>query len=85
VAREFRRHFGITVGDYARQRRLEEAAAELRLSGRSIVEIALRSGFYDQSHFTNAFRRAFRVTPAEYRRRTGAQPVSKSASEIQDD
>ncbi len=85
VAREFRRHFGMTVGDYARQRRLEEAAAELRLPGRSIVEIALRSGFYDQSHFTNAFRRAFRVTPAKYRRHTGAQPASKSASEIQDD
>jgi AraC family transcriptional regulator len=83
VAREFRRHYGTTVGEYARQRRIEQAAAELRVSRRPIAEIALRAGFYDQSHFTNTFRRAFGITPAEYRR--CAQETSKSASDIQDD
>ena len=85
VAREFRCHYGMTVGDYARRRRIEEAAAELRVSARPLAEIALRAGFCDQSHFTNAFRRSFRITPAEYRRRARhAQPASQSASEIQD-
>jgi len=85
VAREFRHHYGMTVGDFARQRRLEEAAAELRVPGRPLAEIALRAGFCDQSHFTNAFRRAFKVTPAEYRRCVArSQWTSKDASEIQD-
>jgi AraC-like DNA-binding protein len=33
--------------------------------------VALAAGFCDQSHFTNAFRRLFGVTPAEYRRASG--------------
>jgi AraC family transcriptional regulator len=86
VAREFRRHFGLTVGDYARRRRLEEAATELGCEGRTIAEIALRAGFCDQSHFTRAFRRAFGIAPAEYRRSLrGPQRTSQDASEIQDD
>jgi hypothetical protein len=34
-------------------------------------------------HYVWPFRRAFGITPAEYRR--GAQETSKSASDIQDD
>jgi AraC-like DNA-binding protein len=32
-----------------------------------LSEIALRAGFYDQSHFTNVFRRTLGVTPSAYR------------------
>jgi AraC family transcriptional regulator len=84
VAREFRRHYGATIGEFARRRRLEQAAAELRSSRRSLVEIAVRAGFYDQSHFANAFRRAFGATPSQYRRRaaraTGFQDREDDAS-----
>ncbi|MGH7559893.1 MAG: helix-turn-helix domain-containing protein [Gemmatimonadales bacterium] len=34
-----------------------------------LSEIALRAGFYDQSHFTNVFHRTLGVTPAAYRAR----------------
>ena len=68
IAREFRRHEGVSVGEYARRCRLELAATALRERSDSIVAVALAAGFCDQSHFTNAFRRLFGVTPAEYRR-----------------
>jgi AraC family transcriptional regulator len=67
VAREFRRHEGVSVGEFSRRCRLELAAAALRSDDRPIVDVALTAGFCDQSHFTNAFRRVFGVTPAAYR------------------
>jgi len=68
VSREFHRHEGVTVGEFARRCRLELAARALREGERSIGEVALEAGFCDQSHFTNAFRRVFGVTPRRYLR-----------------
>jgi AraC family transcriptional regulator len=67
VAREFRRHEGVSVGEFSRRCRLELAAVALMSADQSIVDVALTAGFCDQSHFTNAFRRVFGVTPAAYR------------------
>jgi AraC-like DNA-binding protein len=67
VAREFRRHEGVSVGEYARRCRLELASIRLRTTTESIAELAVSAGFCDQSHFTNAFHRLFGVTPAKYR------------------
>jgi AraC-like DNA-binding protein len=52
-----------------RRLRLEHAKNALATSERAIADIALEAGFYDQSHFTAAFRRQFGMTPAEYRTR----------------
>jgi len=67
LARAYRRRFGCTVGERIRQLRLEHAAAALATTTTSLTEIALQAGFYDQSHFTNVFRRVLGVTPAAYR------------------
>jgi len=67
VAREFRRHEGVSVGEFARRCRLELAAVELERGDRPIGDVALTAGFCDQSHFTNAFRRVFGLTPRAYR------------------
>ena len=32
-----------------------------------LEEIAIECGFHDQPHFTRAFNRVFRMTPAKYR------------------
>jgi AraC family transcriptional regulator len=69
LVRAFRRHLRCTPGEYLRRLRLEHARATLRAGDRSIAEVALEAGFYDQSHFTNAFRRAFGITPAQFLRR----------------
>jgi AraC family transcriptional regulator len=68
VAREFLRHEGVSAGEYARRCRLELASTRLRTTRESIVSVALAAGFCDQSHFTNAFHRVFRITPAQFRR-----------------
>jgi AraC-like DNA-binding protein/quercetin dioxygenase-like cupin family protein len=67
LAREFRRHFACTVGEYLRRRRVEEACAMIANSGASLAEIAVRCGFADQSHFSAIFRRHLGITPARYR------------------
>jgi AraC family transcriptional regulator len=67
LARAFRAFLGCTPGDLLRARRIELAAA-LMDSDRSLVEIALESGFSDQAQFTKAFRRFYGVPPGAYRR-----------------
>ncbi|CAN5881368.1 hypothetical protein BH24GEM1_BH24GEM1_09460 [soil metagenome] len=67
LARVWRREHGRSVGESLRRIRLESAAAELVSTDDPIADVALRAGFYDQSHFTNTFRRYLRVTPREYR------------------
>jgi AraC family transcriptional regulator len=66
VAREFRRQFGLSIGEFRRRRRLERAA-ELLQSRIPLTEIAFRCGFASQSHFCRAFKAAYGVTPSRYR------------------
>jgi AraC family transcriptional regulator len=67
LAREFRRHFGVTVGDFVRQLRLDFACAQLASGRLALAAIAEAAGFADQSHFTRVFRRRMGVTPGAYR------------------
>lgn len=67
VARMFRRHYQCTVGEYVRRLRLDDAAKRIAGSADSLSDIAITSGFYDQSHFTHAFKLQMGVTPAEFR------------------
>jgi AraC family transcriptional regulator len=73
-ARAFRRWFGCSVGEYVRRLRLQYAAEQLAASKRPLAEVALAAGFYDQSHFTNAFKLHMGLTPAEYRDAKGVGP-----------
>jgi AraC family transcriptional regulator len=67
LARVFRLSYGTPVGSYARGLRLTWAAGRLRDSGDGIAQIALEAGFFDQSHFTRAFKGHFGMTPLAYR------------------
>jgi AraC family transcriptional regulator len=67
LARAFRAHYGLSVGEYGRRLRLAWAAAELADSETPLAEIAASAGFADQSHFTRVFRRHVGTTPARYR------------------
>jgi len=74
LARGYRRWIGATPGDRLRARRLERAA-DLLMRGRApIGEIALASGFCDQSHLNRQFVRAYGVTPGEFARLCGRRP-----------
>jgi AraC family transcriptional regulator len=68
LTRTFRRRFRCTPGEYLRRCRLQKATALLADSASPLAEVALASGFADQSHLTKSFKQAFGVTPAVYRR-----------------
>jgi AraC family transcriptional regulator len=68
LAHEFRARLSASPGEYVRRLRLEWAAQQLQQSDASIAEVAVRAGFYDQSHFSRMFRRHFGVAPATWRR-----------------
>jgi AraC family transcriptional regulator len=68
LAHEFRARVGASPGEYVRRLRLEWAAQRLIEDDAPIAEIALRAGFYDQSHFSRLFRRHFGIAPAAWRR-----------------
>ena len=67
LASSFRKHFHCTVGEYVRRLRIEAACREASGTDAPLCEIAAANGFYDQSHFTNVFRRHTGMTPAQYR------------------
>jgi AraC-like DNA-binding protein len=67
LARAFRARFGKSVGAYARERRLAHAAALLRAGKRPLAEVSAAAGFYDQAHFSRAFKAQFGLTPAAFR------------------
>ena len=65
LLRAFARQLGLTPHAYILQRRL--ALARRLIRGRaSLAEIAVRAGFFDQSHLTHCFARHFGVTPGRY-------------------
>ena len=72
LARTFRRHLRCTPGEFARFRRLERAAALLQRTAWPLAEVALSSGFADQSHLTRVFTRYFGLPPGEYRLLAGS-------------
>lgn len=67
LAREFRKFYHCTMGEYVRRLRIEMACDELSKSNIPLAEIAAAAGFYDQSHFSHTFKRLTGLTPAEYR------------------
>ncbi|HSB12054.1 MAG TPA: AraC family transcriptional regulator [Blastocatellia bacterium] len=67
LAREFRKSFHCTIGEFVRRLRIETACEEIARSDQPIADIALELGFCDQSHFSNTFKRFTGMTPAAYR------------------
>lgn len=64
--RIFRGQVGESTDDYVRRLRMELAARSLRYRQKSVLEIALDSGYGSHEAFTRIFARSFGVTPSEY-------------------
>jgi AraC family transcriptional regulator len=58
----FKQSVGISPHQYVSQCRIERARQLLANQQISLIEIGRSVGFYDQSHFTNSFRRNFSIT-----------------------
>jgi len=61
--------FGISLGEYIRNRRLSLAAEEIRLTDKKIIEIAFQYGYESPESFSRAFYRYHGFTPSAVRNR----------------
>jgi AraC-like DNA-binding protein len=67
-ARAFKQSAGVTPHHYLVQQRIERAQELLARTELSLSEVALATGFSDQSHFARHFRQMLGVTPGQFRR-----------------
>lgn len=65
LSREFRRHFGTSLGHYIRLIKLNKAFHLIASNRYSMTEICYTCGFYDQSHFITNFKRMYNTTPTK--------------------
>lgn len=65
--RLFKKTVGMTIHDYILRRKLSEAAKYLVFSHRSILEIALLSGYESQQAFSFSFKQMYKKSPNQYR------------------
>jgi len=80
LAREFRDHFGLTVGDCVRRRRLARARHLVAETDLPLSMAAADAGFADQAHLTRAFRAAFGTTPGRYRQDRALRPFKTAGA-----
>ena len=67
--RRFRQLLRLSPMEYVSSLRMQEAQRRLVTTNQSIGEIAMVTGFFDQSHFTKRFRKSTGMTPLAYRKR----------------
>ncbi len=67
--RLFKQSIGLTPHQYILQRRIDRAKFFLQHSELGIAEIAAKTGFCDQSHLTQCFKRLVGITPNQFPRR----------------
>jgi AraC-like DNA-binding protein len=70
VIRDFQRVMRISPGDHHRALRMQKAKSLLAKSA-PLSEIAMSTGYSDQSHFSRTFRRVYGITPKQYRMAVG--------------
>lgn len=71
LIRQFRHHTGMPPHAHLVRVRLHQAIARLR-AGVPLADAAADAGFFDQPAMTRAFRRAYGITPGQYRHAVAA-------------
>jgi len=72
--RKSRELFGLSAEELIRYKKFLRAVELIHFNQFSLSEIALLSGFYDQSHFIRTFKLFTSMTPKMYQHRKGALP-----------
>lgn len=83
LCRVFKRQTGTTIHQFRHQLRLRHSLELVAEAGSDLSRIALHLGFSSHSHFTAAFRRAFHITPSEFRRFPSARRLNAAALVVQ--
>lgn len=71
LARAYRAFTGEGIADTRRRRRVERAAVRLRHSEMRLADIAIDSGFCDQSYMNRDFKKVLGLTPLQVRAEKG--------------
>jgi AraC-type DNA-binding domain-containing proteins len=67
LSKVFKRETGVTVSEYVRDKKIEEACWLLKFTDKSSIEIATDLSFSSHSYFISVFKKVMNVTPKEYR------------------
>ncbi|MBS6642752.1 MAG: PocR ligand-binding domain-containing protein [Clostridiaceae bacterium] len=67
LTRSFRSAFGKSIHESLTEIRLSHSLKLLKRPDRSIDEIAVSCGFYDQNYFTKVFKKHYKQTPGQWR------------------
>jgi AraC family transcriptional regulator len=70
-ARQFKISMGYSPYQFVLRQRIERAKQLLIQGGKSLAEIAVEVGFYDQSHFAQQFKRHCGITPKKFANKSG--------------
>lgn len=65
LARQFREAFGTSPTRFRTLRQLDRARSMLKTGG-ALADVAVSTGFADQSHFTRMFKSAYGITPGRW-------------------
>ena len=65
--RKFKARTGQTFGEFLLRQRISKGIDMMLHSSKSLTEIAIECGFFDQSHFIRHFKHFFGTTPSHYR------------------
>ena len=68
IVRKFKEVTGYTLSEYLIKIRLEYSIKNLIQTKSKLTDIALNSGFYDQSHFNKNFTKNIKTTPSLFRK-----------------
>jgi AraC family transcriptional regulator len=79
-SRTFRAVVGMSLRDYLRGLKLRRAIDLVRMSGRSLTDIAVEAGFYDLPHLDKAFRQRFGTSPYRFRAHQTVRPLQAGRS-----
>ena len=66
-SRMFKTYVGMSPKQYLTHVRLTSIKRDLIMTTRSVTDIALENSFIDVNNFTRVFRKAFGITPTQYR------------------
>ena len=77
ACRTFRRVMGTSIHRHRQEIRLRHALALLLETRLPLAEVALESGFANQGHLGNAFRRRFGITPGKARAAEGRSALCR--------
>jgi len=72
LSRQFRRYSGQSIAGFVHSLRVSSAIVQLRDPNVTVSEVALASGYSDQSQFTKAFARRMGITPGAFRKNVTA-------------